>query len=210
VVIFPLLFVGVHLLLSYWLCKTVPLRYALLGLAGLTVLFSLVWYGLSWVFAFGLGESMVLPEHRPLEWFRADVQFQQVMLGPLDQGLWPLPVTFFLLGVESLLLTRIKWGWVVLVAGLLLLSGGASLYANQPLRLSDVVAQAEDVPLYPGATGVRLRPRRGANGVRCPFERATRAIRCWPSIKCSRNSMIGSMMISIKASPTYYWLHPPA
>ena len=45
---------------------------------------------------------------------------------------------------------------MVLVVSFLLLSGGATVYANQSVRLSDVVAQARDVPLYPGATAVRL------------------------------------------------------
>ena len=156
VVIFPLAFVGVHLLLAYWLGKNAPLRYALPLLVGLSLLVSLVWYGLAGVFAFGLGEAMVLPEHRPLEWFRREVQFRQVILGPFNGGLPPLPLGLFLLGVGSLFLARLKWGWVVLVVSFLLLSGGAAVYANQSVRLSDVVAQARDVPLYPGATAVRL------------------------------------------------------
>jgi len=156
VVLIPLLLVGLHLLCAYWLCKYTPLRYALPLLVGLTLLVSLVWYGLAWVFAFGLGEAMVLPEHRPLEWFRPEVQFQQVILGPFNGGLLPLPLGLFLLGVGSLFLARLKGGWLVLVVGFLLLSSGAAVYANQPLRLSDVVAQARDVPLYPGATAVRL------------------------------------------------------
>jgi hypothetical protein len=173
VVIFPLAFVGVHLLLAYWLCKNAPLRYALPVLLGLTALISLAWIWLTFALLFGYSEAYLGLDYRPLDSLRSVTVYMRTLVLPLDPcggspdirrllgsancgyvELWPLPLMLLIIGLAGFGLTR--WGMKVVLASLFLLSAATLAYSLQPVRLADAVPEVQGVSLYPDAQQVMV------------------------------------------------------